>query len=106
MWLMLQEDEPGDYVVASGEAHSVEDLVALAFEHVGLDWREYVHVDQSLQRGKAELHHLVGDPAKARERLGWQPTVGFEELVHLLVDADLARARDAAAPGGARTRPA
>ena len=101
MWLMLQQDEPGDYVIASGETHSVEELVAFAFEHVGLDWREYVHVDQSLQRGKAELHDLVGDASRARERLGWQPTVAFDGLVRLLVDADLARARR-----GAPARPA
>ena len=91
MWLMLQQDEPDDYVIASGESHTVEELVTHAFEHVGLDWREYVHIDESLRRGKAELHHLVGNPAKARERLGWRPTLGFRELVELLVDAELAR---------------
>ena len=62
-----------------------------AFDHVGLDWREYVHIDESLKRGKAELHDLVGDPSKARERLGWSPEVSFEELVALLVDAELER---------------
>ncbi len=93
MWLMLQQDEPGDYVIASGESHSVEELVAHAFERVGLDWREYVQIDESLRRGKAELHHLVGDPSKARERLGWRPTVDFKELVCVLVDAELARLR-------------
>jgi GDPmannose 4,6-dehydratase len=91
MWLMLGQDEPGDYVIATGESHSVEELVASAFGHVGLDWTEYVHIDESLRRGKAELHHLVGNPAKARERLGWEPTVSFEELVRLLVDAELER---------------
>ena len=91
MWLMLQQDEPGDYVIASGESHSVEELVTCAFEHVGLDWRDYVQIDESLRRGKAELHDLVGDPSKARERLGWTPTVSFRELVSLLVDAELAR---------------
>ena len=91
MWLILQQDEPDDYVIATGEAHSVEELVACAFGRVGLDWREYVHVDESLVRGKAELHHLVGDPSRARDRLGWRPTVDFEELVHVLVDAELAR---------------
>ena len=91
MWLMLQQDEPGDYVIATGEAHSVRELVTTAFEHVGLDAEEYVHLDSSLERGKAELHDLVGDPAKARERLGWEPTVSFEELVRLLVDSDLER---------------
>jgi len=91
MWLMLQQDEPGDYVIATGEPHSVEELVESAFAHVDLDWREYVHIDESLRRGKAELHDLVGDPAKARDALGWSPTVSFEELVSLLVDAELAR---------------
>jgi GDPmannose 4,6-dehydratase len=91
MWLMLRQDEPGDYVIATGESHSVEELVASAFGHVGLDWREYVHIDESLRRGKAELHHLVGNPARARARLGWEPTVTFEELVQLLVDAELER---------------
>jgi GDPmannose 4,6-dehydratase len=88
---MLQQDEPGDCVIATGEAHSVRDLVAVAFEHVGLDAEEYVHIDSSLERGKAELHDLVGNPAKAREHLGWEQTVTFEELVCLLVDADLER---------------
>ena len=74
-----------------GESHTVEELVTHAFEHVGLDWREYVHIDESLRRGKAELHDLVGDPSRARDRLGWQPTLGFKELVELLVDAELAR---------------
>jgi GDPmannose 4,6-dehydratase len=91
MSLILQQDEPDDYVIATGESHSVEELVACAFGRVGLDWREYVHVDESLVRGRAELHRLVGDPSRARERLGWQPSVDFEELVHLLVDAELAR---------------
>jgi GDPmannose 4,6-dehydratase len=91
MWLILQQDDPDDFVIATGETHSVEELVSCAFEHVGLDWREYVKLDESLVRGKAELHDLVGDPARAHERLEWQPTVSFEELVRLLVDAELAR---------------
>jgi GDPmannose 4,6-dehydratase len=91
MWLMLRRDEPGDYVIASGELHSVEELTACAFEHVGLDWREFVHIDESLQRGKAELHDLVGDPSKAHAVLGWEPTVSFDQLVALLVDAELER---------------
>ena len=91
MWLMLQQDEPDDYVIATGELHSVEELVRYAFEHADLDWRAYVHIDESLKRGKAELHGLVGDPTKARERLGWTPEVSFEELVALLVDAQLER---------------
>jgi GDPmannose 4,6-dehydratase len=91
MWLMLQQDEPGDFVIASGVAHSVGDFAEAAFTRVGLDWREYVRVDDALVRGTAELHHLVGDPAKARDRLGWVSTLDFEGLVHLLVDAEIAR---------------
>src|SRR5580765_3684056 len=89
MWLMLQQDDPGDYVIATGELHSVEELVQLAFDHAGLDWRAYVHIDESLKRGKAELHGLRGDPTRARDRLGWSPEVSFEELVALLVDGAL-----------------
>jgi GDPmannose 4,6-dehydratase len=89
MRLMVQQDEPGDYVVATGELHSVRELVEVAFAHVGLDWRDHVRADDSLKRGQAELHHLVGDAWKARERLGWKPTVTFGELVALLVDAAL-----------------
>ena len=93
MWLMLQQEEPDDYVVASGEDHSVRELVQCAFAHVGLDWKQHVRVDPTLQRGAAELHRLVGNPAKARAELGWQPEVDFTNLVHLLVDADVARLR-------------
>ena len=88
---MLRQDEPDDYVIASGVAHSVRELVELAFGHVGLDWQEYVHIDESLVRGAAELYDLVGDASKARERLGWAPTLDFDGLVRLLVDADLER---------------
>jgi GDPmannose 4,6-dehydratase len=91
MWLMLQQDAPDDYVIASGELHSVQELVELAFSHVGLDWREHVRVDDALKRGSAELHHLVGDSSKARERLGWKPQVQFDQLVPLLVDAARSR---------------
>jgi GDPmannose 4,6-dehydratase len=102
MWLMLQQDEPDDYVVATGDDHSVRELVQCAFAHVGLDWQEHVRVDQTLQRGAAELHRLVGDATKARSRLGWKPELDFTELVHLLVDADVARlgATAGAAAGG------
>jgi GDPmannose 4,6-dehydratase len=89
MWLMLQQAEPGDYVVASGEDHSVRELVQCAFAHVGLDWHDHVRVDPAFQRGAAELHRLVGDPTRAQESLGWRREIGFEQLVHLLVDADL-----------------
>jgi len=93
MWLMLQQDEPEDYVVASGHDHSVRDLVQRAFDHAGLEWQEYVRVDPALERGAAELHRLVGNAAKARTKLGWEPDVDFTQLVHLLVDADLQRLR-------------
>jgi GDPmannose 4,6-dehydratase len=85
MWLMLQQDEPADYVIATGELHSVGELVELAFAHAGLDWRAHVRVDESLRRG--QNYQLVGDATKARSQLGWKPTVTFEELVALLVDA-------------------
>jgi GDPmannose 4,6-dehydratase len=93
MWLMLQEDEAGDYVVASGEDHSVRELVECAFAHVGLNYHDHVRVDPAFQRGAAELHRLIGDPTRAQERLGWRREIGFEQLVHLLVDADLDRLR-------------
>lgn len=91
MWLMLQQDVGDDYVIATGVLSTVRDVVALAFAHVGLDWRDYVHLSEDLQRGKAELHHLVGDSSKAQERLGWQPRVNLPELVGMMVDADIAR---------------
>jgi GDPmannose 4,6-dehydratase len=92
-WLMLQQDEPDDYVIATGETHSVEELVTVAFEHAGLDWRAHVKVDESLKRGKAELYDLVGDATRARTRLGWERAYSFEALVHSLVDAELERLR-------------
>ena len=91
MWLMLQHSEPGDYVVATGVSHSVEELVECAFAAVGLDWRDHVRSDPSLYRGAVELHDLVGDASKARRVLGWTPEVSFDELVELLVAADLER---------------
>jgi GDPmannose 4,6-dehydratase len=93
MRLMLQQDEPADYVIATGQMRSVRELVDVAFQHVGLDPGDYVQIDRSLERGKAELHDLVGDASKAREVLGWEPTVSFEQLVRMLVDADLHRLR-------------
>jgi len=92
MWLMLQQDEPDDYVIATGEAHSVEEFAALAFAQVGLDWRDYVRVDPNLLR-PAEVDHLIGDASKARHKLGWQPTVSFPELVRIMVEADLEAVR-------------
>jgi GDPmannose 4,6-dehydratase len=85
MWRIVRHDEPGDYVVATGECHTVRELVAVAFDHVGLDWRDHVRVDASLVRGSAR--RLVGDASKARRVLGWAPSIGFEQLVRLLVDA-------------------
>jgi GDPmannose 4,6-dehydratase len=91
MRLMLQQDDPGDYVIATGVVHTVEEIVDLAFARVSLDWHDHVRVDESLMRGAAELHDLVGDASKARRQLGWSPQVGFEDLVRLLVDAALDR---------------
>jgi GDPmannose 4,6-dehydratase len=91
MWLMLQHDEPGDYVVATGESHSVEELVACAFDAVSLDWRGHVRSDPALYRGSAELHDLVGDASKARRVLGWAPEVRLDELMRMMVEADRAR---------------
>lgn len=92
MWQMLQQDAPDDYVVATGEKHSVRQLVELAFEHVGLDWQSHVETDPSLFR-PAEVNTLRGDAAKARKVLGWRPEVDFPALVRMMVDADLARVR-------------
>jgi GDPmannose 4,6-dehydratase len=89
MWLMLQQDEPNDYVVATGETHSVREFCELAFDRVGLDWEKYVVVDEKFFR-PAEVDLLVGDSSKARRVLGWEPKTSFEGLVHLMVDADVA----------------
>jgi GDPmannose 4,6-dehydratase len=91
MRLMVQRDEPGDFVVATGVLHTVRDLAERAFAHVGLDWRDHVRVDDAFKRGEAELHRLVGDASKAHRELGWRPRVGFDELVRLLVDAAVTR---------------
>lgn len=88
MWLMLQQDQPGDYVVATGQTHSVRRFCELAFAHVGLDYRDYVVVDERFFR-PAEVDLLVGDPSRAREKLGWKPEVSFEQLVEMMVEADL-----------------
>ena len=90
MWLMLQQDAPDDYVIATGEAHSVQELVEVAFAHLGLDWQKHVGIDERYLR-PAEVDHLIGDPAKAKRQLGWEPTVDFKGLVHMMVEADLAR---------------
>jgi GDPmannose 4,6-dehydratase len=88
MWMMLQQDEPDDYVVATGEAHSVRELVRVAFEHAGLDPEEHVRIDPRFLR-PAEVEHLIGDASKARAKLGWEPRTSFEDMVRLMVDADL-----------------
>jgi GDPmannose 4,6-dehydratase len=88
MWLMLQQDEPEDYVIATGEAHSVRELVDVAFSHLDLDPKQYVRTDPKYFR-PAEVDHLIGDASKAREKLGWTPRTSFEELVRLMVDSDL-----------------
>jgi GDPmannose 4,6-dehydratase len=88
MWLMLQQEQPDDYVVATGETHSVHEFLDIAFGRVNLDWKNYVEFDERYLR-PAEVDLLIGDPAKAKKQLGWEPSVTFEELVHLMVDADL-----------------
>jgi GDPmannose 4,6-dehydratase len=88
MWLMLQQEEPDDYVIATGEAHSVRELVDVAFGHVGLDPDDHVEIDPRFLR-PAEVEHLIGDATKAREKLGWEPRTSFEDLVKLMVDSDL-----------------
>jgi GDPmannose 4,6-dehydratase len=100
MQLMLQADEAGDYVVATGSTHSVRDLCEVAFAHVGLDYRDYVRLSAADFRPD-EARQLVGDPAKAKRRLGWEPTVGFTELVKMMVEADLDRLRRDADSSGA-----
>jgi len=90
MWLMLQQDQPDDYVIATGQTHSVREFVEVAFGHVGLDWRKYVVQDPALFR-PAEVDLLIGDPSKARRVLGWEPQISFTELVHEMVEADLQR---------------
>ncbi|MER3525053.1 MAG: GDP-mannose 4,6-dehydratase [Ignavibacteria bacterium] len=90
MWLMLQQKEAQDFVVATGETHTVREFAQIAFDHVGLQWKKYVKVDKKFFR-PAEVDQLVGDPSKAKRVLGWKPRVSFTELVHMMVDADLAR---------------
>jgi GDPmannose 4,6-dehydratase len=90
MWLMLQQPEPQDYVVGTGQAHSVRELVEAAFGHVGLDWKKYVKTDPKFVR-PAEVDVLQADASKARRELGWSPKVSFSELVGMMVDSDLMR---------------
>jgi GDPmannose 4,6-dehydratase len=88
MWLMLQQDKPDDYVIATNETHSIREFLDLAFKRVNLDWHEYVEFDERYLR-PAEVELLIGDSTKARQQLGWEPSVTFEELVHLMVDSDI-----------------
>jgi len=90
MWMMLQQSQADDYVIATGTSHSVRDLVEVAFGHAGLDWRQYVKTDPALLR-PAEVDHLIGDASKAERVLGWSPKVTFERLIQMMVDEDLAR---------------
>ena len=90
MWLMLQQDEPDDYVISSGVEHTVREFCEIAFSHVGLDYEQHVVVDQTLVR-PAEVDHLVGDASRAKQELGWEPKVTFRELVEMMVDADMER---------------
>ncbi|MBN2002918.1 MAG: GDP-mannose 4,6-dehydratase [Anaerolineae bacterium] len=92
MWLMLQQDKPNDYVVGTGETHSVQELCEVAFGRVGLNWRDHVYQDPRFMR-PAEVDLLVSDPSKAREALGWQPQYSFKELIEMMVDADLEEAK-------------
>jgi GDPmannose 4,6-dehydratase len=97
MWMMLQEDRADDFVIATGESHSVRELVEVAFGHVNLDWQKHVRLDPRFLR-PAEVDHLIGNPAKARATLGWSPEVDFKQLVTMMVDADLARHANAPHP--------
>ena len=89
MWMMLQTDTPDDFVIATGETYSIEQFLDVAFEHVNLDWHDYVVQDPRFMR-PAEVDLLVGDPSKAGKKLGWEPAVTFKELVQMMVDADIA----------------
>jgi GDPmannose 4,6-dehydratase len=90
MWLMLQQAQPDDYVIATGESHSVKEFIELAFEYAGLDWQEYVIVDETLKR-PAEVEHLVGDSTKAKKKLGWEARTSFKDLVKIMLEADIKR---------------
>ena len=98
MWMMLQQDEPDDYVIATGTTRTIGEFCEVAFSHAGLDWRQYVVVDERFLR-PAEVYTLLGDATKAREKLGWEPEVGFEEMVRQMVDCDLEQVVHQSAPG-------
>ena len=97
MWMMLQQDDPDDYVIATGTSRTVGEFCEVAFAHVGLDWRQHVVVDERFLR-PAEVYTLLGDATKAREKLGWEPEVGFEEMVQQMVDWDLEQVAHQSAP--------
>ncbi len=97
MWLMLQQDQSDDYVMATNETHTVKEFLEHAFGHVGLDWKEFVKYDQKYDR-PAEVDLLIGDPAKAKKQLGWEPKVHFKDLVRIMVDADMAEAQELPVP--------
>jgi GDPmannose 4,6-dehydratase len=104
MWLMLQQERADDFVIATGETHSVRDLVQVAFEHAGLDWQKYVKLDPRFLR-PAEVDLLIGDASKAQAALDWRPAVGFKGLIHMMVDADLERlSRARETPAGVESR--
>ena len=88
MWLMLQQKEPDDYVIATGESHSVTELIETAFSSVGLDWKNYISIDRRLYR-PAEIYQLRGDPAKAKDKMGWEPKVTFENLIKMMVNSEI-----------------
>ena len=105
MWMMLQQDKPQDYVIATGETYTVRHLLDVAFSHAGLDYRNYVEIDPALLR-PAEVHHLKGDYSKAARELGWKPKTSFEELIQMMVDEDLVRLGGTPAPLGGHRLPA
>ncbi len=105
MWQMLQQDEPDDFVIATGHTHSVREMVEIAFDHVGLNYRDHVKTDETMLR-PAEVDHLVGDPSKAREAFGWEPQVGFRELIEMMVDADMELVERETRSGAPASRPA
>ena len=103
MWLMLQQPTPDDFVIATGKTHSVEELLQVAFSHVGLDWKKYVEIDPKLVR-PAEVDYLCGNAAKAKSKLGWTPSVSFEQLVAMMVDADMTATKKEVAASAAIAR--
>ena len=102
MWLMLQQPEPDDYVVATGENHSIREFLELAFGHAGLDWKKHVEIDPKFYR-PAEVDQLIGDATKAHQKLGWTPKTKFADLVRLMVDADVQLLQSQPAGGGRKS---